>query len=211
MPVFPIETLALFMAAALALNLTPGPDMLFCLGSGAQQGPKAGIAAALGVACGAMVHTAAAAFGLAGLLITSPALFEMVRWSGAAYLAWLGWKAFHAAPPAIDGARMPQKDIARIFLRGTFTNMLNPKVAIFFLAFLPQFIDPARGSVVVQALILGVLMNISGTIVNAAVGAGVGGLSRQLAHNPAATKALNRASGILFWGLAVRLGLMSRA
>lgn len=211
MPAFPIETLLLFMAAALALNLTPGPDMLFCLGSGAHRGPKAGVAASLGVAAGAMVHTAAAAFGLAGLLMASPLLFEIVRWTGAAYLVWLAWNTYRAAPPVADGTAVTQNDITRIFLRGAVTNILNPKVAIFFLAFLPQFIDPARGSVVVQALVLGTLMNISGTIVNGLVGAGAGGLGRTLARNPTAAKVLNYASGTVFLGLAVRLGLMSRA
>lgn len=210
MPAFPLETLLLFMAAALALNLTPGPDMLFCLGSGAHRGARAGIAATLGVACGAMVHTAAAAFGLAGLLMASPTLFEIVRWTGAAYLVWLAWNTFRAAPPAAQGTSVTQRDIVGIFLRGAVTNILNPKVAIFFLAFLPQFIDPSRGSVVVQALVLGTMMNISGTIVNAAVGAGAGGLGRQLARNPAAAKALNWLSGTVFLGLAVRLGLLSR-
>lgn len=211
MPAFPIETLLLFMAAALALNLTPGPDMLFCLGSGAHRGPKAGVAASLGVAAGAMVHTAAAAFGLAGLLMASPLLFEIVRWTGAAYLVWLAWNTYRAAPPVADGTAVTQSDITRIFLRGAVTNILNPKVAIFFLAFLPQFIDPARGSVVVQALVLGTMMNISGTIVNGLVGAGAGGLGRTLARNPTAARVLNYASGTVFLGLAVRLGLMSRA
>ncbi|OYQ32673.1 hypothetical protein CHU95_18070 [Niveispirillum lacus] len=211
MPDFPVETLLLFMAAALALNLTPGPDMMFCLGSGAHRGTTAGVAAALGVACGAMVHTAAAAFGLAGLLMASPLLFEIVRWTGAAYLVWLAWNTFRAAPPAADGAKVTQKDIRRIFLRGAITNMLNPKVAIFFVAFLPQFIDPARGSVVIQALILGTMMNVSGTVVNAAVGAGAGGLGRHLARNPTVAKLLNWASGTVFLGLAIRLGLMGRA
>lgn len=211
MPAFPIETLLLFMAAALALNLTPGPDMLFCLGSGAHRGPKAGVAASLGVAAGAMVHTAAAAFGLAGLLMASPLLFEIVRWTGAAYLVWLAWNTYRAAPPVADGTAVTQSDITRIFLRGAVTNILNPKVAIFFLAFLPQFIDPARGSVVLQALVLGTLMNISGTIVNGLVGAGAGGLGRTLARNPTAARVLNYASGTVFLGLAVRLGLMSRA
>lgn len=211
MPAFPLETLLLFMAAALALNLTPGPDMLFCLGSGAHRGPKAGVAASLGVAAGAMVHTAAAAFGLAGLLMASPVLFEIVRWTGAAYLVWLAWNTCRAAPPVANGTAVTQTDIIRIFLRGAVTNILNPKVAIFFLAFLPQFIDPARGSVVVQALVLGTIMNLSGTIVNGLVGAGAGGLGRTLARNPSAARVLNYVSGTVFLGLAVRLGLMSRA
>lgn len=211
MPAFPLETLLLFMAAALALNLTPGPDMLFCLGSGAHRGPRAGVAASLGVAAGAMVHTAAAAFGLAGLLMASPLLFEIVRWTGAAYLVWLAWNTYRAAPPAAQGTAVTQNDIVRIFLRGAVTNILNPKVAIFFLAFLPQFIDPARGSVVAQALMLGMMMNVSGTIVNGLVGAGAGGLGRTLARNPAAARVLNYLSGTVFLGLAVRLGLMSRA
>lgn len=210
MPVFPAETLLLFMAAALALNLTPGPDMLFCLGSGAHRGPRAGLAAALGVATGAMAHTAAAAFGLAGLLMASPLLFEIVRWAGAAYLLWLAWNTFRAPPPAAGTGASP-RDIGRIFLRGAVTNILNPKIAIFFLAFLPQFIDPARGSVIMQALVLGTLLNLSGTCVNALVGMGAGGVGRRLARNPAAARMLNRISGTVFLGMALRLGLMSRS
>ncbi|WP_029014816.1 LysE family translocator [Niveispirillum irakense] len=212
MALIPFDTLVLFMTAALALNLTPGPDMLFCLGSGVSRGPKAGIAAALGVSAGAMVHTAAAAFGLAGLLMASPTLFEIIRWVGAAYLVWLAWTTWRA-PPLIPHQQNPHgKPVTgHLFLRGAVTNILNPKVAIFFVAFLPHFIDPARGSVVVQALILGTLMNMSGTVVNALVGAGAGGLGQRLAQNPIAPRLLNRFSATIFLGLAVRLGLLSRA
>lgn len=210
MSLIPADVMALFMMAALALNLTPGPDMLFCLGNGAHRGPQAGIAAALGVALGAMVHTAAAAFGLAGLLMTSPLLFEILRWIGAAYLVWLAWSTLRAAPPTEQGVTGGRTDLARIFLRGALTNILNPKVAIFFLAFLPQFIDPARGSVVMQALILGTAMNLSGTLINAMVGIGGGRLGQHLARNPTAARLLNRLTATLFLGLAIRLGWMSR-
>lgn len=210
MALLPFDTLTLFMIAALALNLTPGPDMLFCLGSGASRGPKAGIAAALGVSAGAMVHTAAAAFGLAGLLMASPTLFEIVRWAGAAYLVWLAWATWHAPAPLPTQQNRAGEETGRLFLRGAVTNILNPKVALFFAAFLPHFIDPARGSVAAQALILGSLMNMSGTMVNALVGVGAGGLGRHLARNPTAALLLNRLSATIFLGLAARLGLMSR-
>lgn len=207
-----IQVIALFMAAAIALNLTPGPDMLFCLANGMHRGPKAGVAAALGVAAGALVHTLGAAFGLAGLLLASPLLFESVRWAGAAYLAWLAWKTVTAPPsPARDpGVPACGADLRRIFLRGAVTNILNPKVVLFFLAFLPQFIQPEAGPVAAQAVLLGCLMNTSGTLVNAAVGVGAGGLGRVLARNPVVERVLSWLTGIVFLGLAVRLGLASR-
>lgn len=210
MPAFPIETLLLFMAAALALNLTPGPDMLFCLGSGAHRGPKAGVAASLGVACGAMMHTAAAAFGLAGLLMASPLLFEIVRWTGAAYLVWLAWNTFRAAPPVADGTKVTQKDIGRIFLRGAITNMLNPKVAIFFLAFLPQFTDPARGSVTAQMFALGGLFILSALAAFSTIAFAAGGISRWLRASDRGQVLLNRVAGLVFVGLAVKLATAER-
>jgi len=210
LPAFELHTLALFMAAALALNVTPGPDMLFCFASGVGRGPKAGVAASLGVAAGALVHTLAAALGLAGLLMASPLAFETVRWAGAAYLAWLAWKSFRAPPLSVEGTEAVRTSLWRIFGRGALTNVLNPKVALFFLAFLPQFIDPAAGSVAVQAVVLGTLMNLGGTLVNMAVGASGGGLGRLLARHPLAARVQNWIVGTIFLGLAARLAAVSR-
>jgi threonine/homoserine/homoserine lactone efflux protein len=204
---FDPATLALFMAAALALNLTPGPDMLFCFANGVARGPRAGFAAALGIGGGAAVHTTAAALGLAGLFAASPIAFEILRWGGAAYLLWLAVKALRGSATGLGAAGpLPPRRPGRIFLDGLVTNVLNPKVALFFIAFLPQFIDRSHDAVL-QILVLGSLLNLSGTIVNAAVGLSSGGIGRLLARQPLVARLLNGFTGIVFLGLAARLVL----
>ncbi len=202
-----LSTLALFMAAALALNLTPGPDMLFCFASGVGRGRWAGAVAALGIGAGCLVHLLAAAVGLAGLLAASPALLDAVRLAGAAYLAWIAWKTFRAPPLGLDAEAPPGGGLQRVFLQGLVTNVLNPKVALFFLAFLPQFVTPEAGSVTLQVLVLGTLMNVSGTLVNLAVGLGAGGLGGWLARNPRVARVQQWVTGAIFLGLAARLAL----
>lgn len=199
-----LSTFALFLAAALALALTPGPDMLFCFASGMGRGRRAGAVAALGIGAGCMVHTAAAAFGLAGLLMASPLLFNAVRLVGAVYLAVLAWKTLRAPLPQADLAAMPPADLPRVFRQGLLTNVLNPKVALFFLAFLPQFVDPSR-PVALQILVLGTAMNILGTSVNLAVAIGAGRLGRWLARNPRVARVQRGLTASIFFGLAVRL------
>jgi threonine/homoserine/homoserine lactone efflux protein len=209
MPHFDPTTLALFLTVGLALNLTPGPDMLFCLASGVAGGRRAGIVAALGVASGAAVHTLAAALGLAGLLLAFPLAFEAIRWAGAAYLAWLAVRTWRDRPagPATEQAHVSLREV---YLRGMLTNLLNPKVALFFLALLPQFIRPEAGPVAIQALVLGSLMNVTGTVVNAAVGASAGTIGRLLRRWPAIARLQNRVVGGIFMALAARLALASR-
>ncbi|MEO7055959.1 MAG: LysE family translocator, partial [Caldimonas sp.] len=136
----------LFALSLLIFNLTPGPDLLFTLARSLQHGRRAGIAAAFGIGAGCLVHTAAAAFGLAALLAASAEAFTLLRWIGAAYLLWLAFGLLRAAPSlrsAASAADAPAPKVPawRIFRQGFLTNALNPKVAIFFLAFLPQFID----------------------------------------------------------------------
>ncbi|WP_343717904.1 LysE family translocator [Inquilinus sp.] len=208
---FDPATLALYMAAALALNLTPGPDMLFCFANGVSRGPRAGLAAALGIGGGAAVHTMAAALGLAGLFAASPTAFEILRWGGAAYLLWLALKTLRgvaAGSGAGLGAAgpLPPRPVGRIFFDGMVTNVLNPKVALFFIAFLPQFVDPAH-SAVLQIVVLGTLGNISGTTINALVGMSSGGVGRVLSRRPAVARLLNGFTGVVFLGLAARLVL----
>lgn len=206
-------TLAVFMLAALALNLTPGPDMAFCFANGVARGRAAGIVAALGIGAGCIVHTLAAALGLAGLLATSPLAFDAVRWLGAAYLIWLALKAFRAAPQAMpldSGDRLAARAaLWRVFADGALTNMLNPKVALFFLAFLPQFLDPAHDGPL-QIAVLGTLMNLSGTAVNALVGGASGALGGFFARRPFVARALNWFTGFVFLALAARLALAER-
>ena len=204
------STLLLFMTAALALNVTPGPDMLYVVARSVGEGRAAGVISALGIAAGTLVHTLAVALGLAGLLRAVPLAFEIVKWMGAAYLAWLGVRAFRARDHSADHARVAPASMGAVFRQGMLTNVLNPKVALFFLAFLPQFVDAERGPVALQLVSLGLLFNVSGTIVNiivALLASGAGAWSRRRFGESAL---LQRVTGVLFIGLGVRLALLER-
>ncbi|MCS0493556.1 LysE family translocator [Ancylobacter sp. MQZ15Z-1] len=204
------ETLLIFAPAALALNLTPGNDMLFCLGQGMKSGPKAGIAASLGVTCGGVIHTLAAALGLAALLAAHPGAFEAIRWAGVAYLVWLAVKALRA--PGID---LRAEDALRespgaAFRQAVVVSLTNPKIVVFVLAFLPQFVDPSRGSPFLQFLLLGAILNGGGTLVNALVGGFAGVIGRRMAGRASLARAFQRLTGVIFLGLAARIALDQR-
>lgn len=191
---------AAFVGAGLIVNLTPGADVMFASASGISGGPRAGAAAALGVALGALFHTVLAAAGLSALLLAAPWAYEAVRYAGAAYLFYLAIRAWRARPPtpAVGGAGRLGRAVARGFL----TNALNPKVALFVLAFLPQFAAPGAGPFWAQILVLGGLFATTGLIVTAGYGVAAGLLgARLLRHAPA----LNRLSALVYAGLALRL------
>jgi len=196
-----------FMAAAIALNLTPGVDMTYVLSRSLAQGRAAGIASAFGIFGGSVVHTLLAAVGVSALLAASEVGFEILKWAGAAYLAWLAVKLFLARPDAAALAAAPPASLRRIWAEGVLVNLLNPKVALFILAFLPQFTEPAKGAVWLQILFLGTLFNISGTIVNCAVGFLAGGLSDRLRRQPGLQLWMNRVTATVLGALAVRLAL----
>lgn len=206
---FPVDSLTLlaFLPAALALNLTPGADMMFVLAQGLKGGPRAGMAANLGIAAGCAVHVGIAALGLAALLKAWPVAFEVVRWAGVAYLLWLAMRAFRAGPP--DPGRVSAAPLGGIFREALVVNLLNPKVALFILAFLPQFVDTAR-PVLPQFLTLGAVFCTTGGLVNGAVGLLAARLGHVLAGNAAMARGLNRLSAGVFGLLAVRLAVMER-
>lgn len=195
------RSLALFVVAGLALNLTPGPDMLYVAARGASEGRAAGIASALGIGAGTLVHIALVAAGLAAVLTAVPVAYLAIRLGGAGYLVYLGVRALRARAPAA-AARLAPASLGAIFRQGVITNVLNPKVALFFLAFLPQFVDPARGSTALQVVALGLLFDTTGTLVNLAVA---------LASSHAANKLrgpsmiLQRVTGGIFVALGLRL------
>jgi threonine/homoserine/homoserine lactone efflux protein len=200
-----LHSLALFMAAGLALNLTPGPDMLYVAARSASEGRGAGVASALGIAGGTLVHIALVAFGLAALLAAVPVAYTVVRLAGAAYLVYLGARAI-ARPAGLGaGAGLAPASRWAVFRQGVVTNVLNPKVALFFLAFLPQFVDPARGSAAAQVVALGLLFDASGTAVNLAVALGASGAAGRLRRGERAGRLVQRATGALFVALGVRL------
>ena len=202
-------TLLLFLAATITLNVTPGPDMLYVIARSVAQGRRAGVVSALGIAAGTVVHTALLALGLSGLLVAVPIAFELVKLAGAAYLMWLGARLLLRPRSAVLAPAPADAPIAAIFRQGVITNVLNPKVALFFLAFLPQFVDPRRVPVALQIAALGLLFNVSGTLVNVAVAA-LASRAGRWTRRRAGTTVLERASGALFIGLGVRLALFER-
>ncbi|WP_105968912.1 LysE family translocator [Streptomyces geranii] len=200
---------AAFLAAALALCVAPGPDMMFIVAMGGRGGPVTGVLAALGVAAGALVHALSAALGLSALFTTLPVLYHVLRWLGAAYLLYLAVKAFRDRSPLVTGENTPadpsEPGRRRAFWQGAVTNLLNPKVILFNVAFLPQFVNPALGHVSWQLLLLGLTLVLMGLAVDSSVGLLSGRLSSALRGSRRIARGLNIFSGTVFTGLAVRL------
>ena len=200
-----------FALAALAICLVPGPDMLFVLTNSVGRGARAGVLCAAGIGLAMVVHTAAAVLGLSLLFERSAWAFELVRYAGAAYLLWLGVNALRgrggiAGDP--DAGELPTLAALR---RGFFTNLLNPKVILFFAAFLPQFVSPENGPVVPQLLFLGALFTALGFCVDAAVALASGKAGSVLLCRPGLPRLIERISGVVFVGLGVRLLLERRS
>jgi threonine/homoserine/homoserine lactone efflux protein len=208
LPVDPLTLLA-FVPAGLALNLTPGADMMFCLGQGLKSGRRAAMAANFGIALGGMVHVTLAALGLGALVAAHPAAFEAIRWLGVAYLLWLAVGALRASPFAgeVAVARVP---VWRVFLQALMVNLLNPKVILFILAFLPQFVDPWR-PILPQFLVLGMVFSLGGLVVNGAVGMFAGTIGQRVARSESLGRWLARISAGIFGALALRLAVMPRS
>jgi threonine/homoserine/homoserine lactone efflux protein len=201
--------LAVFAAAVFVLNATPGVDFLLTVSRTLQSGARAGMAAALGISAGCVVHALAAAFGLAALLALHPAAFIAIQWAGAAYLVWLGvgmlmqaWRG--GGQRDVDAAAQPPRPAWADFRTGVLTNVLNPKVALFFLAFLPQFVPVASPSKTLSFLLLGGWFIVQGTLFLAALVLLAARLKR-LGGNATLARALNTLGGLLFIGLALRI------
>lgn len=213
----PVHHLPLFVTAGLLLNLTPGPDMLYVAGTSAARGTRAGMAAALGIGAGCVVHIVLATVGLSAVLATSALAFTVVKWLGAAYLLWAGFgMLFKRRGPAAgtEPARAVEAGpLRRVFVQGALINMLNPKVALFFLAFLPQFIDAGQPGQAWAFVVLGLVFDIGGTLVNVAVALFAGAMRARFAGRPGAGRLgrwLERAVGGLFIGLGVKLALSAQ-
>jgi threonine/homoserine/homoserine lactone efflux protein len=211
---FGIHDLPLFASAALLVNLTPGPDMLFVIGTSAARGRRDGVFAALGVGLGCMLHIALAALGLSALLAASATAFTIVKWVGAAYLVWTGIAMLRAAGPrAMDASAAVPSTSMKVFWQGAATNALNPKVALFFLAFLPQFIAPGNDGQALAFVVLGLLFNAGGAVVNIGVALLAGAARERWAGSAGAGRVgawLQRAAGALFVALGVKLAFSSR-
>jgi len=158
------STLAVFVVAAVALLVTPGPAVLYIVARSVEQGRWAGLVSALGVHVGTLVHVAAAALGLSALLVSSALAFDIVKYLGAIYLVYLGVRRLLASDARAEAGAAAPRSLRRLFAQGIVVNVLNPKTALFFLAFLPQFVDPARGRVGVQILGLGLIFVVLGVV-----------------------------------------------
>lgn len=197
-----LSILPAFVFAALALNITPGPDMMLCLAQGMQSGRAAAWAASAGVSVGALVHVTIAGLGLGAVVAAFPWAFTVIRWLGVAYLLYLTVQAFRSRYLKIRGNGMRP---ARAFRAGLFTNLTNFKVVWFVLAFIPQFVVPDAGPVFVQFLAFGTMIALGGFVVNGVVGAFAGTLGAKLVRS---SKALGYITGSIYAALAVRIAVV---
>lgn len=205
--------LLMFIAAGWLLNLTPGPDVLYIVSSALKSGVRAGIVAALGIVTGCFVHVFAAALGVGALLATSATAFAVLKWAGAAYLMWMGVKLLLAKGggssivPAGVSAEVVAVNLWRVFRQGFLTNVLNPKVALFFLAFVPQFIAPGTEDKVTAFLLLGLLFNLNSLPINFGYAWLAGWASRRVGAVQRAMHWMDRAAGVMFVGFGLRLAM----
>jgi threonine/homoserine/homoserine lactone efflux protein len=203
--------LAWFTVAALLLVLTPGPNMIYCVSRALCQGRAAGLISLAGVLLGFVVHLMAAALGLTALLIAVPFAFDTIRLLGAAYLLWLAWQALKPNGTAPFEARLlPHDRPAKLFSMGFLTNVLNPKVAMFYLSFFPQFLHPDRGSVLLQSLALGAVQILVSGGINAMLVLGAASITAFLSKSKGWLLAQRYVMGSVLGALAVRIALIDR-
>ncbi len=201
----PIESLLSFSIVALLLSLAPGPDNVFVLTQSALYGRTSGFLITLGLSTGLLIHSTAVALGVAVIFQTSPLAFTALKIVGTAYLLYLAWLAFRAAPATMSEVGVTLKSPWSLYSRGIIMNISNPKVSIFFLAFLPQFASPEHGSVALQILLLGAVFIGATLIVFGTIALLAGTLGNWFAHSAVAQRYLNRVAGLVFVALAVKL------
>ena len=206
----PLDVLGTYFLACLVLAIAPGPDNLFVLTQSALQGRKAGLLVVTGLCTGLLFHTSAVALGVAVIFKTSELAFTLLKVAGAVYLLYLAWGAFKSGATTIEGKSNPVLNSGQLYRRGIFMNVTNPKVSIFFLAFLPQFASPARGSLGWQMLELGLVFILSAILVFGAIALAAGSLGEWLNRSSRVQRMINWLAGTIFIGLAVKLLLTER-
>ena len=204
------KILLMFFTTSILLALSPGPDNLFVMTQSAQHGRRAGLLVTLGLCTGLLFHTAAVAFGLAAIFKASTAAFTILKFAGAGYLLYLAWQAFRAGTANSSSAVLEKMSPASLYRRGIIMNITNPKVSIFFLAFLPQFADPAKGLLSWQLALLGGVFIVATIIVFGLISILAGTLGERFRQSDFAQKVLNRAAAAIFTGLALKLALAQR-
>ena len=197
------STYALFLVAAVTLLAIPGPAVLYVVGRSIEGGRRAGLVSVLGIGTGTLFHVAAAAIGVSSLLVASATAFDVVRYAGAAYLIALGLRRLLASPPTAGAEREGSTTLRRLFLHGVVVNVLNPKTALFFFAFLPQFVDPARGAVAAQVFVLGLTFVLLGLLSDGLYAVTAGAAAERLRGSRTFARAERWVSGTVYVGLGV--------
>jgi threonine/homoserine/homoserine lactone efflux protein len=205
-----VQTTLSFFGVSLLLGITPGPDNVFVLVQSATYGRRAGTLVVLGLCGGLVVHTTAIALGLAAVFAASETAFVVLKFAGAGYLAYLAWQAFRAPVSDSSGAPAAALKPRQLLVRGIIMNLSNPKVVFFFLAFLPQFVDSARGSVALQLAQLGAIFIVATMVTFGAISFFAATLGQSLRGSARAQQWMNRAAGTVFAGLALRLAVAQR-
>lgn len=204
------ETMITFFTASALLALAPGPDNIFVLTQSALRGKLAGILVMTGLCTGLVFHTSAVALGIAVIFQKSALAFSMLKTIGACYLLYLAWQVLRASSEKIEARAASETSLSKLYTRGIIMNITNPKVSIFFLAFLPQFADPGRGPVSMQILLLGGIFILATILVFGCIALMSGAIGDFLKRSDRAQKILNRVAGIVFIGLAIKLSTSER-
>lgn len=207
-----LSNLIHFIAASVVLTLLPGPDILFVIAQSISQGRKAGIAIALGLCSGVTFHTLAAAMGISVILYQSSIAFHILKYAGAIYLLYLAWQAFRESnqPLLVSDSSISKQNLFSLFKKGIFMNVLNPKVSLFFLAFLPQFVSPEAGNISVQMMILGLVFMLQAIIIFTAVAVLSGIIGNKWIANPRVNKSIHLAKAGFFAIIGIRLALAEK-
>ncbi len=205
----PFDTLIVFFITAVLLALTPGPDNIFVLSQSLAYGQKSGVMVTLGLCSGLLGHTALVVLGVAALLAASPALFQLIQWLGVAYLLYLAWQSWFAKVGDSNTPQQLQLSPGRLYLRGVIMNLSNPKVGLFFIAFLPQFVNESYGAVSSQILLLGFLFMLSTLLVFGGIALLAGVYSEKLTQSVSRRILMNRLVSAVFIILALNLMLMA--
>jgi threonine/homoserine/homoserine lactone efflux protein len=204
------STLSTFIIVVLGLFVVPGPAVLLTLGRATSGGRRVGIATGFGIAAGDLVHAAMATFGLSAVLMTSALAFNVVKYAGVAYLVYLGIRAFFAKADALHLPEVRRIGVPRAFRQAVLAEMLNPKTSLFFLAFLPQFVHPANGSVIAQFALLGLIFVVMSAAYTTLIAIGAGALTPWLSRHRKIGRWQSKIVGTIYLGLGIRLALQER-
>lgn len=206
-----LSNLYMFIVASFVLCLVPGPDNIFVLTQGMTKSKKAAIVTTLGLTTGLIIHTSAAAFGISVILQTSEIAFNIVKYLGAAYLLYIAYQAFKYRNEPLDlSVQNSSGELKKLYVKGFIMNILNPKVSIFFLAFLPQFVTPANGNIPLQMIVLGLIFMMITIVVFSSVGVAGNMLSSKLLEKPSIVKYMNTLTSFVLVSLGLKLALSSR-